>query len=376
MSQPTKNITLKHLLIDGKKQIGLQFYPDKVLQAMIKQLPDPKWSKTYGMVYILNTKENLTQIFKQFKGIAWVDCRTFFPNKPVNIGNEAPDIAYYRNRKPKADYRMCPTAYYDKLELRRYSLNTARTYIQMFEQFINHFYDVELLSLNEQDIRGYLLHLIQSGKSDSVVNQSINAIKFYYEVVLEMPNRFYSVERPMRQEKLPEILSKEEVKSIIEKTKNIKHRCIVSLLYSAGLRRGELINLKIKDIDSKRMVVVVKNAKGKKDRNTLLSKSLLVDLRKYYRTFKPTEYLFEGARGGKYSASSILKIIVRAAREAGIAKKVTPHMLRHSFATHLLEAGTDLRYIQALLGHNSPKTTEIYTHVATHQYKLIKNPLD
>jgi integrase/recombinase XerD len=376
MSQPTKNITLKHLLIDGKKQIGLQFYPDKVLQAMIKQLPDPKWSKTYGMVYILNTKENLTQIFKQFKGIAWVDCRTFFPNKPVNIGNEAPDIAYYRNRKPKADYRMCPTAYYDKLELRRYSLNTARTYIQMFEQFINHFYDVELLSLNEQDIRGYLLHLIQSGKSDSVVNQSINAIKFYYEVVLEMPNRFYSVERPMRQEKLPEILSKEEVKSIIEKTKNIKHRCIVSLLYSAGLRRGELINLKIKDIDSKRMVVVVKNAKGKKDRNTLLSKSLLVDLRKYYRTFKPTEYLFEGARGGKYSASSILKIIVRAAREAGIVKKVTPHMLRHSFATHLLEAGTDLRYIQALLGHNSPKTTEIYTHVATHQYKLIKNPLD
>lgn len=376
MGHISKSVTLKHLLIDKKKQIGIQFYPDKVIQAIVKQLPDPKWSKTYGMVYICNTKDNLAEIFDKFRGIAWVDCRNFFPNKPVNNNNEESDISYYRNRKLPADYRSCPASYYDKLELRKYSLNTARTYIQMFEQFMNYYKDVDLLSLNEQDIRNYLLNMIQNGKSDSVVNQSINAIKFYYEVVMEMPNRFYAVERPIKKERLPEILSKKEVVSIIDNCNNIKHKCIVGLLYSAGLRRGEIINLKIKDIDSKRMTIRVRNAKGNKDRYTLLSEKILEDLRQYYREWKPQEYLFEGAKGGKYSASSIQKIIVRAARSAGITRKVTSHMMRHSFATHLLEAGTDLRYIQTLLGHNSPKTTEIYTHVATHQYKLIKNPLD
>jgi len=376
MNRPSKNITLKHLLIEDKKQIGLKFYPDKVIQEIIKQLPDPKWSNEFGMAYIRNNKENLKEIFEKFRGVAWIDCRSFFPNKPINTNNEAPDITYYRNRKLPADYRACPPSYYDKLELRKYSLNTAKIYIHMFEQFLNYYQDVDSLSLNELDIRNYLLHLIQEGKSDAFVNQSINAIKFYYEVVLEMPNRFYSIERPIKEEKLPEILSKKEAISIVNNCNNIKHKCILGLLYSAGLRRSELINLKIHDIDSKRMIIRVQNAKGKKDRYTLLSKNILNDLRQYFREWTPEEYLFEGPKGGKYSASSIQKIIVRAARSAGITRRVTAHMLRHSFATHLLEAGTDLRYIQTLLGHNSPKTTEIYTHVATHQYKNIKNPLD
>ena len=163
---------------------------------------------------------------------------------------------------------------------------------------------------------------------------------------------------------------------MISKTRNLKHKCIISLLYSAGLRRSELLNLKIEDIDSKRMLILVRQAKGNKDRVTLLANSILEDLRAYYMEWKPKVYLFEGVHGGKYSPQSILKLVKRASEKAGIPKNVTPHMLRHSFATHLLENGTDLRYIQSLLGHNSSRTTEIYTHIATNHFNTIKNPLD
>ena len=195
-------------------------------------------------------------------------------------------------------------------------------------------------------------------------------------MVLDMPNRFYDIERPIKEHKLPKVISKEEVLAIIENTNNIKHRCIVSLLYSAGLRRSELINLKITDIDGKRMLIKVEDAKGNKDRYTLLSSKLLEKLRNYYKKWKPKIYLFEGPEGMKYSARSIANIIKNAATKAGIKKNVTPHMLRHSFATHLLENGTDLRNIQVLLGHSSLKTTEIYTYVATSSFNKIKNLLD
>lgn len=241
---------------------------------------------------------------------------------------------------------------------------------------MNYYSNREVHDLDENDIRLYLQERIRDGASHSCINQAINAIKFYYEVVLEMPNRFYAVERPRAEEKLPEILAKEEVLKIIEHTNNIKHRCIVSLLYSAGLRRGEVLNLKVRDIDSKRMVIKVSSGKGNKDRYTILSEKLLVDLRKYFLEWRPKEHLFEGPKGGKYSAESVVKIVKEASKKAGIQKKVTPHMLRHTFATHLLEGGTDLRYIQVLLGHKSTKTTEIYTHVATNIFFKIKNPLD
>ena len=151
---------------------------------------------------------------------------------------------------------------------------------------------------------------------------------------------------------------------------------MLSLLYSAGLRRSELLHLKISDIDSKRMVIRVKNGKGRKDRYTLLSETLLIDLRSYFLQYRPKTWLFEGEKGDQYSGSSVLKIVKKAACKAKIRKKVVPHMLRHSFATHLLESGTDIRYIQKLLGHSSTRTTEIYTHVATNILSKIKNPLD
>lgn len=224
-------------------------------------------------------------------------------------------------------------------------------------------------------MRNYLQKLIQDGKSNSYVNLAVNSIKFFYEVVHGMPNRFYSIERPRKQKQLPNVISKEEVMRLMEHTNNIKHKCVVGLLYSSGLRRGELLNLLVTDIDSKRMMVHIKNAKGNKDRYSILSPSILKDLKEYYKAYRPSNYLFEGSKGGKYSVTSVLKLIDSAAVRAGIAKKVTPHMLRHSFATHLLENGTDLRHIQLLLGHSSTKTTEIYTHVANRSFMDIKDLL-
>lgn len=369
-------ITLKHLLIKQEKQIGLKFNSDKMIQTVIKGLPDVKWSNQFGMAYLKNNSKNIELIFNDFKGIAWVNGSHFFHKKRNAKGLEQISVDSYRKRDLPEGYRVCPEEFLQKLELRHYAINTAKTYIQLFEVFINHYKNVALRNINEDMIQKYLQNLVHQKKSSSYINQMINSIKFYYEVVLEMPNRFYSIDRPQKTEKLPKVISLEEVQLIINNTNNIKHRCIISLLYSAGLRRSELLNLKLEDIDSKRMIVNVINSKGGKDRLTILSPTLLTDLRAYYKKWEPKTYLFEGISGKQYSGSSVSRIIDKARLKSGILKKVTPHMLRHSFATHLLENGTDLRYIQVLLGHNSTRTTEIYAQVATNQLKQIKSPLE
>lgn len=363
-------------MIHDQKMIGIKFAPDRLIQSLIKGLPNPKWSKEHNMAYIPNTKSNLGIIFNTFKGNVWINYNRFLTNRPVSTGNETVDVEWFRKRKTIPEYRLCPEEYLLKLELKRYANSTVRTYVSFFEMFINHYREKELHSINEGDIRAFLQKLIQRNVSNSYLNQAINAIKFYYEVVLGMPNRFYDIERPRKETKLPKVISKEEVRSIIENTNNIKHRCIVELLYGSGLRRSELLNLKLVDVDSKRMLIRVEGSKGKKDRYTLLSQTALNDLRIYFKEWKPQKYLFEGQSGGKYSAESVVKIVKRAALKSGTKQSVTPHVLRHSFATHLLESGVDLRQIQVLLGHGSSKTTEIYTHVATNTFKSIKNPLD
>jgi site-specific recombinase XerD len=264
-----------------------------------------------------------------------------------------------------------------KLVIMGYSENTQKTYLHYLGLFCDHFDSQEMNRITSQQIEAYFYDPIQNNQlSYSALSQYINAIKFYYEKVLGKPKTVYKLPRPKKPNILPKVLSKEEVKMIINATNNIKHRCILSLLYSAGLRRGELLNLKIEDIDSKRMTLRINGAKGKKDRISIFSKHLLEELRDYYKQYRPKHYLFEGVKGGMYSSASIVKILKKAAQKAGINKNVTPHMLRHSFATHLLEQGTDLRYIQELLGHSSSKTTEIYTHVSKKAIDQISNPLD
>jgi integrase/recombinase XerD len=376
MNTFNKCITLKHLLIAGKKQIGLQFYPDKVIQALLKELPGIKWNQEFGMAYVANNKINLNLIYQKFRGVAWINSNYFFSKRRLNNENEEIDVNWFRKRTLPIGYRTAPEAFLLKLELKRYANNTAKTYINCFEKFLNAQTEQDLRRINEQDIQAYLQNLIQEKKSNSYVNQMINSIKFYYEVVLEMPNRFYSVERPRKEHVLPRVLSKEEIVKIIQVTKNLKHKCMLGLLYSSGIRLGELLNLKPDDIDSKRMLLIIRQGKGNRDRLTLLSEKVLSQLREYFKKDRPKTWLFESPNGNKYSATSVQNILKKSSSLIGIKKRVHPHMLRHSFATHLLENGTDLRYIQTLLGHKSSKTTEIYTHVATNTFISIKNPLD
>lgn len=276
-----------------------------------------------------------------------------------------------------ANYLHCPKEYTEKLKELRYSVNTQNVYTDLFEEFINYYPEKQSEEITEEEIISFLRYLVNERKiSTSYQNQSINAIKFYYERVLEGTRKIYLIERPRKENYLPEVLSEEEITSILKAISNLKHKAIIMVIYSGGLRISELINLKVKDIDSDRMQIRISQAKGKKDRYTLLSNKTLLILRKYFTEYKPKEWLFEGVSGGQYADSSIYSIFKKAIASANIKKKVSIHSLRHSFATHLLENGTDLRYIQNLLGHSSSKTTEIYTHITVKGFDLIKNPLD
>lgn len=207
-------------------------------------------------------------------------------------------------------------------------------------------------------------------------NQMIDAIKYYYNEVLDRGLNPEYIERPMKNRELPKVLTKAEVKEILKSIPNLKHKSMVFLSYSSGMRVGELLNLKVEDLDFERKMVHVRDAKGRKDRYTILSVNMIVILRRYLRNFKPKEYLFGGQYGGKYSASSVAKFWKRALIKARIKHDYTFHSLRHSFATHLLENGTDIRYIQQLLGHSSSRTTEIYTHISNRYVSNIKSPGD
>lgn len=234
-----------------------------------------------------------------------------------------------------------------------------------------------MASLTNEDVVTYNNeYILKKGLSASYQNQIVNAIKLFFTTVFETKIEIEKIHRPRREKLLPNVLSKEEIKMILNAHSNIKHKVMLSLIYSCGLRRSELLNLKPNDIDSKRNIVIIRQAKGKKDRITPLSAKILEMLRSYYVAYKPKVWLFEGQSGGHYSEQSLQSVLKQALAKTKIKKPVTLHWLRHSYATHLLESGTDLRYIQELLGHNSSKTTEIYTHVSTKNLQQIKSPFD
>jgi integrase/recombinase XerD len=275
------------------------------------------------------------------------------------------------------NYRTCPEEFIAKLKELRYSEQTIKSYRGHFEEFINYYHRFELDRIDEKQIKSYLRYLVMERKvSISHQNQAINAIKFYYERILGGQRKVYYIDRPRREKTLPTVLSEEEIISILNSIDNIKHKAIIMTIYSAGLRISEVIGLKIKDIDSKRMQIRVEQGKGKKDRYTLLSGKALEVLRAYFKVYKPKIWLFEGQGGEQYAGRSIQNILKTAVSQTDIKKRVTVHTLRHSFATHLLENGTDLRYIQHLLGHESSRTTEVYTHITTKGFEQIKSPLD
>ena len=213
--------------------------------------------------------------------------------------------------------------------------------------------------------------------SASYQNQIVNGVKLFFQTIEQSKLKVDLVHRPRREHKLPNVLSKEEVKEILNALGNLKHRTMLSLIYSCGLRRSELLNLKPADIDSKRNIIIIRQSKGKKDRIVPLSEKILLMLREYYVAYKPKEWLFEGQTiREKYSEKSLESVLKNALAKTKIKKPVSLHWLRHSYATHLMESGTDLRYIQNLLGHSSSRTTEIYTHVSTKSIQNIKSPFD
>ena len=267
--------------------------------------------------------------------------------------------------------------YEQKIILKGYSPHTLKNYKAALMKFLSFFEGRELSGVTKEEIEGYVFHLISKYKiSDTKQNMIINAVKFFYEKVLGMPREYYNIQRPKKSKSLPNVLSPEEIHKMLTTTNNRKHKAILCTLYSAGLRLSEVINLRIEDIHSNGNYIFIKGAKGKKDRKSILSNVLLKLLREYYVAYKPSYWLLEGLDGGQYSRSSIQKIFRMAVKKSNINPWATPHTLRHSFATHLLQQGVNLRYVQVLLGHESSKTTEIYTHILNINNKAIVSPLD
>jgi site-specific recombinase XerD len=265
----------------------------------------------------------------------------------------------------------------DELIVRGYSGKTIQNYISslvLFEKYTNK----SLEKIQEEDIKEYILYLIKvKDVSHSNINQTINCLKLFCAFILERENIIFKIPRPKKEKKLPNILSIEEIIAIMKATKNEKHKTILYLIYSSGLRVSEVVNITLTDIDSDRMLIKVKQSKGRKDRYTLLSNKALIQLKKYYGLYKPKKWLFEGQEDdNQLTTRSVQRIFKCSCDHAGIHKDVSVHSLRHSFATHLLESGTDIRYIQELLGHSSLKTTEIYTHVTNRSIRKIVSPLD
>ena len=348
------------------RTLKLYFGYNVALIDAIKRLALCKWNGTDNC-WTLPYSEPSVKYIREFvvtNGLEWIYREE--KKQKVLPGNRSEAIT-----------RANPESYLSKLRELRYSTNTIDSYTYMFREFINYYADKELENITEEEIVLYLQYLVtERNVSTSYQNQAINAIKFYYERVMGGRRKVYLIERPREEKFLPEVLSQEEVTAIINATDNLKHKAVLMTIYSGGLRISELINLKIKDIDSDRMQIRIEQAKGKKDRYTLLGQKTLEVLRSYVKQYQPREWLFEGLNNGPYSETSIKKALRIALDKTKITKRVSPHTLRHSFATHLLEMGTDLRYIQSLLGHQSSKTTEIYTHITTKGFDQIKNPLD
>jgi integrase/recombinase XerD len=344
------NWKAKTILYKNTPRIAVYFEKNEKLIARIKTFTDARWSTSKMCWHLPDTEKN----------------RLHF-NLPLA-----------HTLVPNSEGIESINSFKRYLLSKRYSPNTITTYCDALKAFLTFFNTKSVKLITNEDVILYNNNYILKNKlSSSYQNQIVNAIKLYFKIVKETAIEIEKIHRPKREKVLPNVLSKEEVKAILEAHSNIKHKAMLSMIYSCGLRRSELLNLKPTDIDSKRNIVIIRQSKGKKDRITPLSPKILELLREYYLVYKPKKNLFEGhVPGTIYSEQSLQSVLKQAVHKAKINKPVTLHWLRHSYATHLLESGTDLRYIQELLGHNSSKTTEIYTHVSTKNLQQIKSPFD
>jgi integrase/recombinase XerD len=367
-------VKLNSLDYKGESHIAFEFAFNEAIQEKLKSI-GATWSKSYNCWHFENTPVNFKSIIPAFKGMAWID------------QSELYETVRKLREKPKAEKKgplPLPAATEESLKKftqwmhsRNYSPNTIKTYTDAIRVFF-HWVAKSPEEIVNRDITLFNNQYILSKElSRNYQNQVVNALKLFFKTEYNQHLQTEKIERPKREKKLPNVLSKEEMKRILQAQSNEKHRAMLSIIYACGLRCSELLNLKPLDIDSDRLILIVRNAKGRKDRIVPISQKTIEMLREYYKLHKPETYLFEGqTKGSRYSEKSLQSVLKQALQKAYIQKPATLHWLRHSYATHLLEAGTDLRYIQELLGHKSSKTTEIYTHVSTQSLQKIKSPFD
>ena len=349
-----------------KKELKLllKFEFNDTLINLTKKLKDARWSRSMQSWYLNFTQENIQLVTEIFKDIT-----------PINSDKLPKKDLFKRNLT--ASEKILLNDFYLYLKGKRYSTSTLQTYTFFVADFINFYTKKALEELTNRDVELFIEKVfIERNYSVSSQRQFVSALKLFIVFYPQTKINDLVLERPKRSRQLPSVLSQEEVLSIIQSTQNLKHRAIIALLYSCGLRISELINMKLADFHIERKQLIVKNGKGRKDRYVSLADSFLPLLSNYYNSYKPKIFFVEGQNGGKYSAESVRQFLRKSCLKAKIKKNVTPHTLRHSYATHLLENGVDIRYIQSLLGHAKPETTMIYTHVKRKDLMDIQNPLD
>ena len=334
----------------GEKRIAVYFEKNAALITRIKKLEGSRWSQSLKAWHLPDTAEN----------------------------RERFQIAPHSHWLPSAEGIVQMEKFKQFLRSKRYSESTITNYSEALKSFLVFFREKPIAEITNEDVIIYNNnYILQNKLSASYQNQIVNAIKLFFKTIRETKIEIDKIHRPKRSKLLPNVLSKEEIKLILNAHSNIKHKTMLSLIYSCGLRRSELLHLKPADIDSHRGIVIIRQSKGKKDRIAPLSPKILEMLREYYLGYKPKMWLFEGQNENtKYDERSLSNVLKQALTKSRISKPVSLHWLRHSYATHLLESGTDLRYIQELLGHSSSKTTEIYTHASTKSLQQIKSPFD
>lgn len=367
-------ITIEPIYHQSEHRIRLSFHDNQQILSILKSnFPSLRLSKSLNCFHIAEDKTYRSKLFTCFKGIAWLDFKTSTLSRNERKEHPSSNLAALSEEN-----HLHIAAFKNYLRSKRYSENTVKTYSESIVIFLRYFADKELEEIDNDDLITFNNdYILKNNLSSSYQNQVVNGVKLFFRAISGYKMDVDLIHRPRREKLLPNVLSKEEVKLIITTPINLKHRMMLSLIYACGLRRSELLNLKPQDIHSDRKILLIKQSKGKKDRIVPLSEALLEPLREYYRLYRPVNWLFEGQiKGEQYSAKSLQNVLKQSLERSNISKPVTLHWLRHSYATHLLETGTDLRYIQELLGHKSSKTTEIYTHVSTKSIQNIKSPFD
>ena len=373
-----KEITIAHALYNNKEKIFINFKYDSATIELVKKIADAKWSQTNKCWYISYYAEALQLIKNTFeaKGIT-IKLLNKYEDviKPNQVKIKKPSDALPDLNKVQKE-KINQFNYW--LKSKRYSGSTIGTYMDSIQTFLRYYSTKNLSEITNEDLIIFNNeYILANHYSASYQNQIVNAVKLFFRTIENKQLQPELIHRPKTQKLLPNVLSKEEIKLILNAHSNIKHKAMLSLIYSCGLRCGEMLRLKPEHIDSKRNILIIKQSKGRKDRITPLSNKIILMLRDYYHLHKPKEWLFEGQKQGEpYDERSLQNVLKQAIGKSQIKKPVSLHWLRHSYATHLLENGTDLRYIQEILGHSSSKTTEIYTHVSTKNIQKIISPFD